>query len=128
MLEFQRVEQYRARKDYQCDLCRETIRKGREYIYEVQKFDGFLQELRRHIHCDALLSACLDATGEYEYDADGIACDIDELVCDACEYARDDECDKAPCFSCEIVQEALLTPTMLAAARQSVRENMEGEE
>ena len=29
---------------------------------------------------------------------------------------------------CEIVHKALLTPTMLSAARQSVRENMEDEE
>lgn len=128
MLEFQRVEQYRARKDYKCDLCGKTICKGRQYVYEVQKFYGDLQEIRRHIHCDALLDAYLCETGADEYTADSVSDYACDLVCSGCQFGQEDECDKTPCFSCEIVHKALLTPTMLNAARQSVRENMEDEE
>lgn len=128
MLEFIRKEQYRAKKDYTCHLCGETIRKGREYIYEVNKWEGMVNDYRRHIHCDALLDAWAAETGDDEYTDTEISEYICDRVCSRCVCGEEDECDKAPCFSCEIVQEALLTPTMLAAARQSVRENMEGEE
>lgn len=127
MLEFVRKDQYRARKDYPCHLCGETIRKGAEYIYEVNKYDGLVSDYRRHIHCDALLDAWAAETGDDEYTDEEIGEFLYDQVCSCCPYIEEDECDKTPCFSCEIVQEALLTPTMLAAAKQSVRENMEDE-
>lgn len=126
MLEFTRTEQHRARRDYVCHLCGKTIRAGAEYIYEVSKYDGRLNDYRRHIHCDALLNAWAYKTGADEYEDSEIGTYLHDVVCSSCGLRGSGECAEETVFSCDTALVTLLRPTVLAAAMKSVRENEEG--
>lgn len=128
MLEFSNIEQRKARKNHKCEMCGKPIYKGCEYIYESQKYDGKIHTYKRHIHCDAMLDACL--TSIYpdigEYDIDSVTDSIwNEVCCSVCGDEQRDECgeDWKCLYACEICQKKLLPPAMLGAAIQSVRDN-----
>lgn len=123
MLEFFRQTQHRAAREYTCDLCGRTIRKGVQYVYEVSKYNGMLNDFRRHIHCDALLHAWSAETGGGEYTVEEIGDFLRDGVCSHCDLFEMDECDQTECFSCDGVLGALLRPAELAAAKESVLEN-----
>lgn len=123
MLEFIKRDQHKARREYTCHLCGKTIKTGAEYIYEVSKYNGRVNDFRRHIHCDALLSAWAEVTGKDTYTAEEIGNFIRDEICFRCPVGRLSICDKAECFACDVVLGFLLPPTILAAAQKSVREN-----
>lgn len=43
----------KARKDYRCIWCQETIFKGEIHVHEISVFDGNFQDHRWHVECDA---------------------------------------------------------------------------
>ena len=59
MIECYSSQQLRARKDHKCTLCKQTIRKGQEYISVSYRDEKFRRD-KYHIHCDALISAYMD--------------------------------------------------------------------
>ena len=132
MLEFDRVEQRKARKKYACQLCGKPILCGAEYIYESLKYDGNIATLRRHIHCDALLDVVLPRlpdTGEYSDEAvteelrDTCAALHEKGVCEGADY---DVCEDCDCYGCYLVlKEELKNPVIYYAAIQSVQNNSE---
>ncbi len=129
MSDFMREEQYRARRDYTCHLCGGMIRAGTEYIYVVSKYEGRLNDYRRHIHCDALLNAWAAETGACEFSEYEIGEYLYDEVCRSCGLRETDGCAEVTAFSCDAVLTALLnaSPTLLTAARESARVSKEGE-
>lgn len=129
MTEFTNVQQHKARKRYVCHLCGSAILPGAEYVYEASKWDGELHQMRRHIHCDAILNAYCDKEEVCEYTESEVlewACDN---ACAGCRHANEDGvCEDGgtdAVFVCEIAQEKLLPPQYLEAAKKSVVDNDE---
>lgn len=124
------ITQIAARKQYVCHMCGKIIFPGRQYILQKRKIDGRFKTLRRHIHCDAMLNAWVTDIRDPEqfwYKEDEVAKDICAHVCTS-ECNIPDTClESLEQFSCEKCQEALLSPSVLGAAIQSVRDNLEEE-
>jgi len=49
-----RTSRHRARKDWRCCACGETITRGQVYTYSFTVHDGNANELRRCARCDAI--------------------------------------------------------------------------
>lgn len=129
MQEFYNIKQVKARKQYECQLCRASILPGREYVLEKMKIDGEFYTLRRHIHCDAILQVYIDKYC-YEdcYDDEDVSDTIRREVCwKICGNDQEDECSMIPSrpYSCEICLKKMLNPSVLGAAVQSVLDNRE---
>ncbi len=129
MTEFTNVQQYKARKRYVCHLCGHAILPGAEYVYEASKWDGEVHQMRRHIHCDAILDAFSRDECPEEYTESEVwewACD---RACAGCSHADEDgDCEDGgtdAVWACEIAQEKLLPPQYLEAAKKSVVDNDE---
>lgn len=61
----------KARKDYRCMFCGNTIEKGKTYRKSVGKWEGELIEWKYCEFCDSfLINAYMDATGECEWTTD----------------------------------------------------------
>lgn len=123
--DFRRKQQRISRKRYKCHLCGQDILSEKEYIYESVKYNGFINTFHRHIHCDAMLEACL--TGDWpenEWDEDGVTEFLYEKLCkQICNEDQRDECSMLDLYGCELCQRKLLNPATLQAAIQSTREN-----
>jgi len=122
VVQFYTQEQRKSRKEYKCQLCGETIRKGLDYINEHGNYDGRFFEHRRHIHCNAIFEAyCAEPWVDEEYSED----DIWDYVRGACcpEY-RNDECEDNP-FSCRTVIEKLVPESLWNVCQESIYGNRE---
>lgn len=127
MVDVQRIEQRKARKRYECQLCGKAILPGREYIHETYKHDEGFRTVRRHIHCDAMLDAY---NSEYNFDEYYDECEVSEtlwseLCKQICDKEQQDECSMDDLYACELCQRKLLPPSILGAAKQSVIDNDE---
>ena len=113
--------QRKARKQHICDLCGKPIPKGAEYIYTTFVCDCMICEEHRHIHCDAMMNAAFT-----EYDAESYDECLEYIWEDTCEtmcsFEQREECDLVTALSCEYCQECMLSPEILEAAKQSVRD------
>ena len=131
MLELYEKKQQKARKRHRCHICGKAILPGCEYIHEKQKYDGEFNDLKRHLHCDAILDAYLDVSSESEYSDD----EVQEFVSDICgelfakwqctEGDYYEKCDRERCFECPLVFKRLLNPSLLAAMEADVKANEE---
>ena len=129
MVDIQRIEQKKARKRYECQLCGKPILPGNQYIHETFKGDEGFRTLRRHIHCDAMLNAY---NSEYNFDEYYDEWEVtetlwDELCKQICDEDQRDECDMCDLYGCQLCQEKLLQPSILGAAKESVRDNYDWE-
>jgi len=100
MSELYERRQVTARRPHKCHLCGETIPPGVVYIREKWHDDGF-NEVKRHIHCDALLDEFLSSdsfVGEY-YD-DEVWEWIRDKCLELCGYDEREDCECNP-FSCQ---------------------------
>ena len=119
-------QQLRARKDHKCTICKQTIRKGQEYISVSYRDEKFRRD-KYHIHCDALIS---------EYMETGLNCepegfcveDVEDWAagkgCTGCDK-WEDACETIP-LACERVLTKALKPNIAAPALESLRQS-EGE-
>jgi ribosomal protein S27E len=128
MVQFQSIEQRKARKKHECHLCGKPILPGCEYIHENFKNEGGkITSLKRHIHCDAMLDAYNEKFNTEEfYDEPEVLETIWQEVCKKiCGEEQWEECfdDPSCMMSCELCQRELVHPSALGAAIQSVREN-----
>ena len=129
MIEVQNIVQRKARKRYICQLCGKAILPGRQYIYETFKGDNGFETLRRHIHCDALLDVY---NSKYNFDEYYDEREVNETLWDEvcktiCNEEQRDECDMEDLYSCDLCQRKLLSPPILGAAIQSVKDNYDWE-
>ena len=108
-----------ARRPHKCHLCGLTIPEGHEYIREKWRDDGFC-EVKRHIHCDALLDEFLSSdsfVGEY-YD-DDVWEWIREKCLDLCGYEGREDCIDNP-FACEQMIDTISNLNSRKAALESL--------
>jgi len=92
--------QVTAHRPHKCHLCGEAIPAGVDYIREKWRDDGF-HEIKRHIHCDALLDEYLSSDsfiGEY-YDDDVWEWIRDKCL-ELCGRDKREDCESNP-YSCE---------------------------
>lgn len=132
MFEVQNITQRKARKKYKCQLCGKPIFPGKEYIYETFKGDEGFQTLRRHIHCDAMLSVYNTELNYDEYYDEREATNTlyGELCEQLCDEDQREECHTVDLYGCELCQNKLLgeyAPHMLGAAKDSVRDHYDWE-
>lgn len=92
--------QVTANRPHKCHLCGETIPAGVDYIREKWRDDGF-HEIKRHIHCDALLDEYFSSDSFFgEYFDNEVWDWIREKCLDLCGYDEFEDCIDNP-FSCE---------------------------
>lgn len=127
MFDLQNINQKKARKRYICDLCGKAILPGNQYIHETFRGDNGFQTLRRHIHCDAMLSVYNTEYNDDEYyNSDEVTETLwSELCRQICSEEQREECDMEDLYGCQLCQEKLLSPSMLGAAKDSVRDNFD---
>lgn len=109
-------------------MCGRNILTGAEYVYECQKFNGEILQMRRHIHCDAMLEAYFDAEQPDEYGESEVHEWVCDRSCNGCPHADSGDCEAAgtdAVWGCAFAQRAILPRSVQAAAKRSVLENDE---
>lgn len=111
--------QVTANRPHKCHLCGEAIPPGVVYIREKWRDDGF-HEVKRHIHCDALLDEFLSGNsfvGEY-YD-DEVWEWIRDRCMELCGGDKREDCECNP-YSCERMIESITNINSRLAAVESL--------
>jgi hypothetical protein len=72
MLEFYNQTYPKARKEYKCEMCGETIHAGEVYSCETGKYEGDMFTRSLHEDCFAVLEMAMWDKGEPEFSWDGI--------------------------------------------------------
>ena len=67
----------KAKKQYKCDYCGETIEKGETYDYYKGKYDGSLYVWRSHLACQRVA----DAIWDYADPDEGMDADLFDTTC-----------------------------------------------
>ena len=126
MTELYERRQVTAHRPHKCHLCGKIISMGVQYIREKWKDDGF-QEIKRHIHCDALLDEYFKSEmysmGD-EYTDDEVWEWIRDKCLDVCGVEARKDCETNP-FSCMEIIATIENINSRKAAEESVRENEE---
>lgn len=113
--------QVTARRQHKCHLCGAAIPAGVWYIREKWRDDGF-HEIKRHIHCDALLDEFFKS--EYysmgdEYSDDEVWDWIRDKCLEQCGYEKRCDCDENP-FACPHMIERITNVNSREAAKESL--------
>lgn len=113
--------QVTANRPHQCHLCGETIPTGAVYIREKWRDDGF-NEVKRHIHCDALLDEFLksDWYDGCDYTDDEVWEWIRDKCIEQCGHDEREECTCNP-FSCERMLDVITNINSRNAAMESMK-------
>ena len=113
--------QVTAHRPHKCHLCGDAIPPGAVYIREKWMDDGF-HEVKRHIHCDALLDEFLDDNSfTSEYSDDEVWEWIRDRCIDLCGWDMREECENDP-YSCGCMIESIKNINSRRAAEASVRD------
>ena len=122
-----KVKQAKAMQQYECHLCGRHILRGNQYIVETRKDDLGYKTLHRHIHCDAMLEAHNRFYGTRDcYARRQITETLYGKLCVfICDEEKRGECEKEDLFSCELCQKRILSPSIMSAVKESVRDNYE---
>ena len=126
MSEFATRAQRRAAREHKCVLCGLPIRAKAEYIHIKVLQDGRYREIRIHIHCDAILSEYAAQNGLEEIDMTSITSDIAGWITEtACAVYNHEDCGRRirQRCSCPDVLRHIVSPLVLTAALNSVKEN-----
>lgn len=96
-----------ARKEHQCDWCRQKINKGEKYNYQTFIFDGDFCQWHSHLTCHRVVSAIWDYCDPYEgmdswgFD-EGCGDVCREFICPDCKNWNDEfndcEMDESYCI------------------------------
>lgn len=119
MAELYERRQVTANRPHKCHLCGESIPPGAVYIREKWHDDGF-NEVKRHIHCDALLDEFLDDNSfTSEYSDDEVWEWIRDRCLELCGGDMREDCERNP-YSCERMIESITNINSRKAAEVSV--------
>ena len=130
MSEICSVIQRKAKKIHFCDVCGKPIIPESEYLAIRSAEDGRFWHNKEHIHCDALLDAYTRQTG-LGLDFGRMDMVVTWLCAKACsECSHESSCRLAgqDIFGCTAALRRVLQPTVLHAAMESVRKNIDVEE
>ena len=92
MLEFYNSTYPKARKEYECDLCGQIIKKGEKYNRVCEKYDGDMFDLKYHQTCKKIIDSYCSAMDDNEYDEDGISDWLHDEYCLDCSCYEEDNC------------------------------------
>lgn len=92
MLEFGNSTYPKARKEYQCDLCRQKIKKGEKYHRWCGKYDGDMFDDKYHLTCQEIINAYCLAMGDGEYSEECICDWLHDEYCLDCRHYEEDKC------------------------------------
>ena len=113
--------QVTAHRPHKCHLCSETIPPGACYIREKWRDDGF-REVKRHIHCDALLDKFFESNynrmGD-EYSDDEVWDWIRDKCLELCGADWRLDCEYNP-YSCERMIRSITNINSRKAAEASL--------
>ena len=105
-----------ARKEHQCDWCRQKISKGEKYNYQTFVFDGDFCEWHSHLACSRVASAIWDYCDPYDgMDScgfDGGCADVcRDFICPDClEWSKEySECEKDESYCIDKMDEFFKT-------------------
>ena len=93
MLEFYNSTLQKARKEYACDLCNQTIRKGEIYNRHSGKYDGQMFDDKYHLTCQRIIKTYCSMMGEREYNNDSVQDWLHDTYCYDCEHYKNDDCE-----------------------------------
>ena len=93
MIEFYTSNYHRARKEYKCDLCGQTIKINEKYHRYSGKYDGEMFDNKYHIECQEIIDKFCDETGDTEYDNDWITDWLHNKYCYECIHGDDSQGD-----------------------------------
>lgn len=130
MSEICSVIQRKAKKIHFCDVCGKPIIPGSEYLAIRSAQDGRFWHNKEHVHCDALLDAYTRQTG-LGLDFGRLDMVVTWLCAKACsECPQESSCRLAgqDIFGCTAALRRVLQPTVLHAALESVKANIDIEE
>lgn len=96
MLEFWNSTYPKARKEYECSLCGQAIKKGEKYHRFSGKYDGDMFDDKIHMTCQEIISAYCRAVNDNEYDEDGISDWLQDEYCLDCSCYEEDNCTFFP--------------------------------
>lgn len=121
MAELYERRQVTAKRPHKCHLCGDVIPPETVYIREKWRDDGF-HEVKRHIHCDALLDEYLSDyyCRGYEYTDDEVWEWIRDRCLDLCGFDAREECERNP-FSCARMLDGISNVNSRRAAEESLR-------
>lgn len=89
MLEFYNFKEPKAKKEYRCDLCGQTIHKGEKYHRYSGKYDGQMFDEKYHLSCQNIIQAYCNAMDEREYNEDSIQDWLHDTHCHDCKQHDD---------------------------------------
>lgn len=129
MIDLCEVTQRRARKTHFCEVCGKPIVPGSEYISTKSLQEGRFVNVKEHIHCDAVLNAYTKATGAELYYGrmDEVVVWLRDEVCSECPHESTCRMAGQDIFACTYALRRVLQPTVLRAALESVKLNIEEE-
>lgn len=121
------VTQRQAKKVHFCDVCGKPILPGSEYIAIRSAQDGRFWHNKEHIHCDALLDAYTRQTGlGLDYGRlDVVVTWLCAKACSECHHEHSCRLAGQDIFCCTAALRCVLPPTVLSAALESVRKNID---
>lgn len=121
------ITQRKAKKAHFCDVCGKSIIPGSEYMDMRYAQDGLFWHSKEHIHCDALLDAYTRQTGlgpDYGR-LDIVATWLCAKACSECPNESSCRLAGQDIFACTAALRRVLPPTVLSAALESVRKNID---
>lgn len=121
------VTQRKAQKAHFCDVCGKPILPGSEYIAIRSAQDSRFWHNKEHIHCDALLDAYTRQTGlGLDYGRlDVVVTWLCAKACSECHHEHSCRFAGQDIFGCTVALRRVLPPTVLSAALESVRKNID---
>lgn len=97
----------KARKDYKCEYCEQTITKGEIHSCETGKYDGDMFSRRLDIICYNMMDKYLSDSGEEEFTFDGVDDWLRDNYCYDCEHGdkKEDDCEQGCVSRCPIIRQ-----------------------
>lgn len=127
MNELTSVIQRKARKVHYCSDCGRPILPGCEYLAVRGMQDGSFFYEKEHIHCDAAIRAYEARTSREVYYGrlDEVVEWLYETACPGCPHTGTCRNSGQDIFECTAALRRVLPPTVLSAALESVRKNID---
>lgn len=124
------IIQRRARGKHACDICGHLILPGCEYLTIKEVWKGRTEYHKSHIHCHAIADAYLKARGkdaEWSWETYRVITWMNDKACLFCPHEHSEKCRARgrELFGCSRIMRMLLPLTVLPAALESIKANIE---
>lgn len=93
-MEFYARREATARKEHECEYCRDTISAGQKYSYETGKFEGDFFTRKLCLTCDMILREFMSEADEEYFEWSYVSEFLNENYCAECHCYH--ECNEMP--------------------------------